>query len=140
MPDRYLRILISLALIMLFLTNVGVAARRSSLAGNLLIKDRDDVFFMPQTIRDYQRMVTFDFGGSMRNGNGGMVFGNEKFTLGAFAHKTDFFGAIPNAFYKAGDVAIMNPSGSNDFRDTLVNPFLTPMNWTTTRRASNPAG
>jgi hypothetical protein len=109
------------------------------MAGNLLIKDRDDVFFMPQTIHDYNRMVTFDFGSSMGIGNGGLVFGaGESAVLGVFAHKTDFIGAIPTAFAASGDGSIMNSSGSNDFggnflpftsTGVLGSPYMAPMNW-----------
>ena len=129
MQSRYLRVLILTAFMVSLLATAGFAARRSSLAGNLLIKDRDDVFFMPQSIHDYKRMVTFDFGSNMSTGNGGIVFGNESITFGAFAHKTDFIGAIPTAFGTSGDINTMNAAGSNDFAGILAFPYSPAMNW-----------
>jgi hypothetical protein len=99
------------------------------LAGNLLIKDRDDVFFLPQNIRDYNRMVTFDFGSSMSVGNGGLVFGNDDLTFGVFAHKTDYLGAIPTAFRTVGDFATMNPGGTSFVFDFAGTSLMSPMNW-----------
>jgi hypothetical protein len=129
MQSRYLRILILTAFMVSLLASASFAARRSSLAGNLLIKDRDDIFFMPQNIHDYKRMVTFDFGSNSGIGNGGIVFGNESITFGAFAHKTDFIGAIPNAFSNAGDISILNATGTNNFGGFLTTPYLSAMNW-----------
>ena len=129
MQTRLIRVLTLTAFMVSLLATAGFAARRSSLAGNLLIKDRDDVFFMPQTIHDYKRMVTFDFGSNMGVGNGGIVFGNEQITFGAFAHKTDFIGAIPNAFYNSGDANIMNSTGTNSFGGFLTSPYMPAMNW-----------
>ena len=140
MQSRFLRILILSAFMVSLLASAGFAARRSSLAGNLLIKDRDDVFFMPQNIHDYTRMVTFDFGSSMGIGNGGLVFNaGESAVLGVFAHKTDFIGAIPTAFTASGDGSIMM-TGSNDFGGNFLpfnlpgvlstaNDYMPPMNW-----------
>jgi len=139
MQSRFLRILILSAFMVSLFASAGFAARRTSLAGNLLIKDRDDVFFMPQSIRDYNRMVTFDFGTSMTLGNGGLVFGTgEQVVWGLFAHKTDFIGAIPTAFAVPGDAAILNSSGSNNFggaylpfgySGALTSPYMAPLNW-----------
>src|SRR5512145_2632715 len=71
MLSRFMRLLV-LSLILLSLASPGFAARRSSLGGNLLIKDVDDIFFLPQRVVDYNRLVTFDYGTSNGLGSGGM--------------------------------------------------------------------
>jgi hypothetical protein len=101
------------------------AARHSSLSGNLLIQDTDDIFFFPHLVSMYNRMVTFDFGTNSGLGSGGMVFGGETVTLGLFAHRSDFIGAIPNAYLTRGDIDNINNDGEVDF------PFGFPnaLNW-----------
>jgi hypothetical protein len=82
------------------------------LGGNLLIKDTDDIFFYPQRVSDYNRLVTYDFGprsGSPATessfGSGGMIFGGESLVIGAFSHRSDFMSANRNAFANIGDAA-----------------------------------
>jgi hypothetical protein len=70
-------------LLLLAMASPSFAARRSSLSGNLLIQDVDDMFFFPQLVSMHKRMVTFDFGTNDGLGSGGMVFGTETFTFGA---------------------------------------------------------
>jgi hypothetical protein len=103
MTGRYSR-LMCVTLTLLALAGPSEAARRSSLSGNLLIPDQDDVFFFPQLIVKQARMVTFDFGTESDQGSGGFVFGNESITLGAYTHRSDFLGALPNAFLTRGDI------------------------------------
>ncbi|MFQ5600951.1 MAG: hypothetical protein ACE5G2_10425, partial [Candidatus Krumholzibacteriia bacterium] len=93
----------------------SLVARRSSLAGNLLIPDRDDIFFFPHEVAEYQRTVTFDLGSSSSVGSGGMIIGNESISLGAFSHRSDFLGAIANAFFTEGDIDNVDDAGSNMF-------------------------
>ena len=116
MLSRFLRLLV-LSLILLSLASPGFAARRSSLGGNLLIKDMDDIFFLPQRVVDYNRTLTFDYGSSNGLGSGGMIFGNENMTFGAFAHRSDFLAAIPNAFGTIGDIQTLSNDGQNDTAD-----------------------
>ena len=72
MPSRLMRLFV-LCLFLLSLASTGFAARRSSLGGNLLIKDTDDVFFYPHRVAEYNRLVTFDLGTDNSSGSGGIV-------------------------------------------------------------------
>lgn len=131
MHSRYVRLSILCVLMLSLVASSAFAARRSSLGGNLLIPDTDDIFFFPQHVNNYQRHVTFDFGRGSSFGSGGMIFGNESLTIGAFAHRSDFIGAIPNAFFTVGDIATLSDEGSNSFNDLLngVAPSDDVLNW-----------
>lgn len=120
MTSRFVRVSIS-CLLLLAMASPSFAARRSSLAGNLLIRDTDDIFFFPQLVSQHKRHVTFDIGPSSGLGSGGLIFGNENLTLGAFAHRSDFLGAIPNAFFTRGDIDNIAQAGTTN-RNTGV-PF-----------------
>jgi hypothetical protein len=63
------------------------ADRRTSLAGNDLIQDADDVFLFPQALHTYQNRLTLDLG--MAEGSGGGLFsmGNDTMTFGAAMHR-----------------------------------------------------
>jgi len=111
MTGRFVRIALP-CLLLLVIAAPSDAARRSSLAGNLLIQDMDDVFFFPQNVVNYNRTVTFDFGTNADLGSGGMIFGGERLTFGAFAHRGDFMGAIPSAFSTRGDIDNILDDGS----------------------------
>jgi hypothetical protein len=113
MTGRYSRLLI-VPLTLLALVGTSEAARRSSLSGNLLIPDQDDIFFFPQLVTKHNRMVTFDFGTSSSLGSGGLVFGSEDITLGAFTHRSDFIGSLPSAFLTNGDINNIGEGGSLD--------------------------
>ena len=129
MLSRFTRLLV-LSLILLSLASPGFAARRSSLGGNLLIKDTDDIFFLPQRVVDYNRLVTFDYGSSSGLGSGGMIWGSERMVFGAFSHRSDFLGAIPNAFFTIGDFASINADGQNDLFGTVgAGPAGGPFQW-----------
>ena len=125
MLSRFMRLLI-LCLLMLSLASPGFAARRSSTGGNLLIKDTDDIFFYPQRIGEYNRLVTFDLGSSSSSGSGGIIFGNESLVFGAFSHRSAFFGATQNAFQTIGDTASGGGTGSTNIVDP---PLIDPMQW-----------
>lgn len=116
MTGRYVRILFTV-LTLLAVASPSFAARRSSLSGNLLIQDQDDIFFFPHLVNAHKRMVTFDFGPNSGVGSGGMVFGNEQVTLGAFTHRSDFLGALSDAFFTRGDI---------DHMGTGIGSFPTP--------------
>jgi hypothetical protein len=113
MTGRYVRVLF-VTLTVLALAGSSEAARRSSLSGNLLIPDQDDIFFFPQLVTKHARMATFDFGTSDTEGSAGLVFGNESVTLGAFTHRSDFLGALPDAFLQRGDVDNISQEGAID--------------------------
>src|SRR6266436_3017114 len=101
MTGRYVRVLFTV-LTLLVLASPGHAARRSSLDGNLLIQDADDVFFFPHLVTMHKRMVTYDYGTNASTGSGGMVFGINNVTIGAFTHRSDFMGALTDAFFTRG--------------------------------------
>lgn len=99
----------------------ALADRRSSLSGNLLIKDTDDMFFFPHTALEHVRLVTFDLalsgddptsgdlpgdalGTTASFGNAGLVFGSEATALGLFTHRSDTWGALVPAYYLGGDI------------------------------------
>jgi len=111
MTGRFVRIALP-CLLLLVIAAPSDAARRSSLAGNLLIQDMDDVFFFPQNVASYNRTVTFDFGTNAGLGSAGMIFGNEQLTFGAFAHRGDFMGATGSAFTTRGDIDNIGSDGS----------------------------
>src|SRR5262249_50325385 len=111
MTGRYVRVLFGV-LTLLALASPSHAARRSSLSGNLLIQDVDDVFFFPHLVTTHKRMVTYDYGTAANLGSGGMVFGSEKLTIGAFTHRSDFLTAIRNAYFTNGDIDNLGRAGS----------------------------
>ena len=119
MTSRFVRISLA-CLLLLAMASPSFAARRSSLAGNLLIQDTDDVFIFPHLVAMHQRHVTFDVGPDDHLGSGGLIFGNEKFTLGAFAHRGDFFGAINQAFTTEGDIDNLRSEATLAFDDSTV--------------------
>lgn len=119
MTGRYVRGFF-MVLTLLAVASPSFAARRSSLSGNLLIQDQDDIFFFPHLVTAHKRMVTFDFGPSSGIGSGGMVFGNEQVTLGAFTHRSDFLGALSDAFFTRGDIDHMG-TGIGSFPDVGSN-------------------
>lgn len=119
MTGRYVRVFFTV-LALLALASPSFAARRSSLSGNLLIQDQDDIFFFPHLVSAHKRMVTFDFGSNSGIGSGGMVFGNEQITLGAFTHRSDFLGALSDAFFTRGDIDHLG-TGIGSFPDPGAN-------------------
>ena len=128
MLSRFMRLFV-LCLFLLSLASTGFAARRSSLGGNLLIKDTDDIFFYPQRVSEYNRLVTYDFGSSSSSGSGGMIFGNESIVIGAFTHRSDFLGANRGAFFSIGDASHAN-NGRNDLDGAITaGPSSGPFNW-----------
>lgn len=107
------------------------ADRKSSLAGNLLIEDSDDVFFFPQTALKHRNLVKFDLavspalldtanqapveengeivvGETSMRGSGLLLFGEEGFAFGISTHRQDTFGAAPQGFLGVGDLQLYN--------------------------------
>lgn len=128
MPSRLMRLFV-LCLFLLSLASTGFAARRSSLGGNLLIKDTDDVFFYPHRVAEYNRLVTFDLGSGNSSGSGGIIFGNESIVFGAFSHRSDFLGATQSAFTSIGDAAHANNGRNNLGGNIDAGPAGGPFNW-----------
>ncbi|MDE0883877.1 MAG: hypothetical protein OSB21_14900, partial [Myxococcota bacterium] len=63
------------------------ADRRTSLAGNDLIQDADDVFLFPQTLQQYQNRLTLDLGAAAGAGGGLFSLGNDSMTFGVAIHR-----------------------------------------------------
>ncbi len=107
------------------------ADRKSSLAGNLLIEDSDDVFFFPQTALKHRNLVKFDlavspalldttnqapveengaiiFGENAMSGSGLLLFGEEGFAFGISTHRQDTYGTAPQGFLGIGDLQLYN--------------------------------
>src|SRR5262245_59992127 len=59
-----------LACCLLAVTSSAHAARRTALAGNLLIEDKDDLFLFPQLLTQYRNLIALDYGPSADTGNG----------------------------------------------------------------------
>ncbi len=87
------RILIHFAVAAVVLSLVGIqdadAARRDSLAGNLLIEDRDDIFLFPQLTVNNANLVGFDYGPAADSGNGYLVWGSDTTAFGVAIHRGD---------------------------------------------------
>lgn len=116
----------------LLTTTVAINAhadRRSSLAGNLLITDQDDIYIYPQLALEYRNLVSFDYypgatvlgldgreedaelqdGANSMGGAGLLLFGQENLAFGISTHREDQFGATPSAFLGGGDVQLYGP-------------------------------
>ncbi|MFT3925819.1 MAG: hypothetical protein QM778_24970 [Myxococcales bacterium] len=72
-----------------WLVETAQADRRTSLGGNLLIKDPDDVFPFPQTTVLHRNMIRLDYGGNSGSGNGVLTLGNENHAFGIALHRGD---------------------------------------------------
>jgi hypothetical protein len=156
----YIGSLVGLALLV---TSTASADRRSSLAGNLLLADQDDVFLYPQLALDYRNLVSIDLslgGASSANapiagqqsqspssptpndgstgvttsnpgrglgafdesttgmtateasmgGAGLLIFGTDEMAFGIGTHRTDIYGATPQAFMGLGDLQLYGQS------------------------------
>lgn len=113
----------------LVMASPGLAARRSSLSGNLLIQDADDMFFFPQLVSANKRMVNFDFGTDSGLGSGGMVFGTESLSLGLFAHRSDFLSPLEAAFLTRGDIDNLDAAGAGDLYGFGIGVGPDVLNW-----------
>lgn len=67
------------------------AARRSSLAGNRLILDKNDVLFFPQLSVNYTNLLSVDMGPGAASGAGLAVLGSETMAFGIGVHRGDIF-------------------------------------------------
>jgi len=96
------------------------AARRSSLAGNVLIEDKDDVFAFPHLILDYDNLVAFDYGAAAGQGNGVILFGTPNMAFGLAAHRGDTTGPLPIPVDQGLLGGPPNPLGAFDTPLTVV--------------------
>lgn len=70
-------------------TSTALADRRTGMAGNFLIEDRDDIFTFPQLVLKYKNMVGLDFGGAQNSGNGVLTVGKGKTAFGIIVNRPD---------------------------------------------------
>ncbi len=87
-----------LALVGRSVTALGVVAavastaqadRRTGMAGNLLIEDKDDVYFFPQLTSTYRNLISVDYGPTDDTGNALLTLGDQDFAFGVALHRTD---------------------------------------------------
>lgn len=104
-PSRVVVVIALIAATFVGIANAS-AARRTALAGNLLIEDETDIFFLPHEVARYVNYVWFDFitGGdtpSIDNlGSAGILFGNaadNSFGIGVTVHRSDYQSAQDDA-------------------------------------------
>lgn len=75
------------------LPSTALADRSTSLQGNRLIEDADDVFTYPHLSTQYTDRLSFDFGTDATQGNGLFLMGDEAFTWGVALHRGNVFNA-----------------------------------------------
>ena len=129
MTSRFVRYSLPCLLLLALASPSSAGSRRSSLAGNLLIPDTDDIFIFPNLVTDHKRMVTFNMGPNQGLGSGGLVFGTEKLTFAAFAHRSDFLGAVNSAFNTIGDADSAAIHAAGTTRPLGGGPALGALNW-----------
>ena len=79
---------------------VAHADRRTSLGGNMLIKDRDDTFVYPQLAVKYNRTVSMDYGTESGFGNAMLIAGpNKKSAIGIALNRGDSVQPIGGGSY-----------------------------------------
>lgn len=81
------------SLLFVALPSTALADRSTSLQGNRLIEDADDVFTYPHLSTQYTDRLSFDFGTDATQGNGLFLMGDEAFTWGAALHRGNVFNA-----------------------------------------------
>lgn len=80
--------LASLAASTTLLVDTAHADRRTSLGGNLLIEDADDIFPFPQRAVQHRNMIRLDYG-TGNAGNGVLTLGTERAAYGIALHRGD---------------------------------------------------
>jgi len=88
----------------------AAAARRFSLAGNVLIEDQDDVFAFPQLATKYARSIGFDYGTGSNAGNATLLMGDTYQAWGITLHRGD--AVTPWRLGTDGDMSALSGYGS----------------------------
>lgn len=94
------------------------AARRSGLAGNLLIKDADDVFIFPQYNVTYANRLIVDMGTVSTSGSGTLIFGKESWGLNFSTHRSDFLNGVVAGYWGGNDRGLFG----SQFSPNLTGP------------------
>ena len=71
----------------------ATSARSVSLLGSPLVPDDTDLFLYPGAMGFHRDLVVLDLGVDPFTGDGGILIGLGRFTIGAWAHRTDSFEA-----------------------------------------------
>jgi hypothetical protein len=130
----------AVALVVVAYAPTAHADRRSSLGGNLLIQDQDDVFVFPHLAPKYVRTLSLDLGlggdggqlgqadrpapgasvpGSSAYGSGGIILGDESLAVGIFVHRGDIINNLPFAATGFGDVEMLAATNGGSGTGTL---------------------
>jgi len=83
------------------------ADRRTGYAGNLLIEDKDDVYFFPHLTSTYRNLVSLDYGGTYDSGNALLTLGNADMAYGVALHRGD----VLNPYGVARNTELANLGG-----------------------------
>jgi len=70
-------------------SSTAMADRRTGMAGNLLIEDKDDVFIFPNLTSTYRNLVSLDYGATDAQGNALLTLGNADMAYGVALHRGD---------------------------------------------------
>ena len=128
MYSKMTRALIAL-IALTFMVSVAHADRRTSLGGNQLIPDRDDVFVYPQLAlkKNYRNSLSIDFGASGQVGNALIISKIDKVSVLAFAlNRSDTMLSIGGGFYNGSPEAGM--INNNIIPGVLPSGTLNPLN------------
>jgi len=87
--NRYVKNVVITAAAAILLASPALAARRTSLGNNLLMKDKDDVVIYPQLMLDYRNLINFDYGASKGEGSGMLLIGSRDFGFGILVNRAD---------------------------------------------------
>jgi hypothetical protein len=68
---------------------VRADARRSGLAGSLLIEDREDAYFFPQRLLAYPNLIALSYGGTGGSGSGLLTLGGSNSVFAVAIHRGD---------------------------------------------------
>ena len=114
-----------------FAISVAHADRRTSLGGNMLIPDRDDVFVYPQLAvkKNYNRSASIDFGANSEVGNALLIAGpNKKSAIGVALHRSDSILSIGGGFYNGSPELGMTGNNLVPMAFTSGGDPTTPLN------------
>lgn len=132
---RTLLPLLAALLASLALAPEALADRRSSLGGNLLIHDQDDVLVFPHTALDHLRLITFDVaqdgavGANGVTGNAGAILGDPGFAFGVYTHRFDQTEVLRHAYYSFGDIDVLGAPSPFSLSPKDDQGVILPLQW-----------
>ena len=112
---RLLTLIALVVLVPVLILGDAEAARRSGLAGNLLITDADDMFIFPQHNVTYVNRLIVDMDSDASSGNASLVFGNEEsWGLNFSTHRSDFLNGVVAGYWGGNDRGLFGSQFSPD--------------------------